>query len=245
MHQPAPEANRMQPPHKDDERVDTDPHRSGFSAVPDEAPDAVETRDARIRPVPSTRTRAWMYAIPAALLLIIGIVWMLRVERSRPGGEAPFAVTGTSGERSNDPEGGGRGDHPLNPVPQGPSVIGDMELLSSKSDYVGRAVELAAVPVMTVPGPRTFWVGRIANRTLVLIDRDAQGAKTVKPGEIVRMSGRLEPAPSSAELARAGLTADDREAVEGEKVIIRATRVAPQEVSVGAHQSETPSADRQ
>jgi hypothetical protein len=169
---------------------------------------------------------------------------MVQVERSRPGGEAPFAVTGTSGERSNDPEGGARGDRPLNPVAQGPSVIADMELLTSKADYVGRAVELAAIPVMTVPGPRTFWVGRIANRTLVLIDRDAQGAKTVKPGEVVRISGRLEAAPSPEELARAGLAADDREAVDGEKVIIRATRLAPQDVAVGAHQAETPRADR-
>ena len=163
--------------------------------MPDEAPDPVETRDPRVRPVPQSAGRAWLYAIPAAVLLLVGIVWMVQVERSRPGGTGPFTVTGTSGERANDPEGGARGDSPLAPKAAGPSVIADIELLMSKSDYLGRAVELSAVPVMTVPGPRTFWVGRFANRTLVLVDRHAEGDTKVAPGQLVRLSGRLESAP--------------------------------------------------
>ena len=87
------------------------------------------------------------------------------------GGAAPFEVTGTSGVKANDPEGGSRGDEqPLNPEPSGPAVISDMELLSRKAEFVGRAVRFAAIPVVTAPGPHTFWVGRPGNRTLVVMD---------------------------------------------------------------------------
>ena len=70
-------------------------------------------------------------------------------------------VTGTSGARDNDPEGLGRGDEAVaQPPGEGPSVIGDMGLLTAKEDYVGRAVEISAIPVMGTPGPRPLWVGR-------------------------------------------------------------------------------------
>jgi hypothetical protein len=207
-----------------------DPNRrerhAPISGVPDEAPDPVETRDPRVRPVPASRSRAWLYAIPAAIIFIIGVAWMVEVERPRPDGPAGGEATGTSGERSNDPEVPARGDDaPLNPVAEGPRVISDMELLMSKEDYLGRAVEIAAIQVMTVPGPRTFWVGRVTNRTLVLMDRETQATARVAPGQVVRLSGRLESAPPPDQLAREGLTADDREAIDGEGVVIRATRV--------------------
>ncbi len=222
----------------------TDQRRSVTPPIAENAPDAVETRDPRTTPVPATRRRAWLYAVPPALLLILGVVWMFRAERAHPGRDAPLEVTGTSGERRNDPEGGGRGDeHPLNPTAGGPRIISDMELLTSKSDYVGRAVEFGAIPVVTVPGPRTFWVGRIANRTLVLVDTRAQGTKKIVPGQIIRFSGQLQPTPSAAALDKAGLSADDREAVQGEKVIIRATRIESQP-DAGAHQATVPPGER-
>ena len=93
-----------------------------------------------------------------------------------------YSVAGTSGERENDPEGLGRGDDkPLNPIGEGPRVIGDMELLTAKEDYVGRAVAIPAITVMGTPGPRTLWVGRPMNRTLVLLDRNVQGARESGP----------------------------------------------------------------
>ena len=223
----------------------TDVRRSVMPPVPENAPDPVETRDPRTAPVPATRGRAWLYAVPAAVLLVIGLVWMVRVERVHPGQHAPAEVTGTSGERTDDPEGGGRGDEkPLNPAAAGPTVISDMELLTSKSALVGRAVRFAAIPVVTSPGPRTFWVGRLGNQTLVLMDDKTEGAMKVVPGKAVQLSGTLEPAPSENDLANAGLEDADRKAVEGEKVIIRAKSLKTT-VDPGPNQATVPGSERQ
>ena len=211
-----------------DHDVREDEHRSK-RLVPDEAPDPVETRDPRSRPTPP-RGRAWLFALPAAALLVLGAIWMFWAERSREGGQsAPYSVAGTSGTRDNDPEGQGRGDtKPLNPVAGGPSVIGDMELLSEKKSYVGRAVEIRAIPVMSTPGPRTIWVGRPMNRTLVLLDRSVEGVGKLEAGKPVRVTGRLENRPDKEAIDRAGLHDEDRKALEGVEIFIRASSVQPQ-----------------
>jgi hypothetical protein len=211
-----------------DDRHHDEPGREhqSLSGVPDNAPDPVETRDPASRPTPA-RSRVWLYAVPAAALLILGTVWMIRTE-SMPLGPrgAPYEVAGTSGAHENDPEGLGRGDEqPLNPRAEGPSVIGDMGLLSEKENYVGRAVEIAAIPVMGTPGPRTLWVGRPLNRTLVLLDRSVQPDGSFTTGEQVRVSGQLERQPDKAAIDRAGLHENDREALEGVDVFIRASTV--------------------
>ncbi|HEX2310216.1 MAG TPA: hypothetical protein VHH91_05815 [Vicinamibacterales bacterium] len=211
-----------------DDRHNDEPGREHHSrrAVPDNAPDPVETRDPASRPTPARR-RVWLFAVPAVAFLILGIVWMARTEGRHGGAQrAPSQVTGTSGARANDPEGLGRGDESsLNPRAEGPSVIGDLGLLSAKENYVGRAVEIPAIPVMGTPGPRTLWVGRPLNRTLVLLDRNVQRPGEVKGGEQVRVSGQLERRPDKDAIDRAGLHDDDREALEGVEVFIRASTV--------------------
>jgi hypothetical protein len=207
-----------------DDRHDHPEAAHGHSLVPDNAPDPVETRDPASHPTPS-RSRALLFALPVVALIAIGVGWMLMSETDSGGPEA--SSIGTSGEVRNDPEGGARVET-LNPQPEGPRVIADMELLSSKADYVGRAVEIAAIPVMTKPGPRTFWAGRFGNRTLVLVDGSAQGADAAQPGATIRLSGRLERTPDQQALAQAGLDEQDREALEDEDVFIRAQRIEPQ-----------------
>jgi hypothetical protein len=219
--------------HDRDTKHDGDGRSRGL--VPETAPDPVETRDPASRPTPR-RSSALLYAIPGLLLLLIGVAWMTWVERPVDGGAAPMAVTGTSGEGVDDPEGRPAGEAPLNPAGAGPSVIGDPGLLTEKQSYVGRAVEIAAVAVMTRPGPRTFWVGRIGNRTLVLADEGAGELPDLATGRIVAISGTLERADEA--LGRGGLAEDDREAVDGEDVIIRATRIATQERAIPADEPE-------
>ena len=103
-----------------------------------------------------------------------------------------------------------------------------MELLTEKGSYVGRAVEIRAIPVMSTPGPRTIWVGRPLNRTLVLLDRSVQGVGKLEAGTPVRVSGRLENRPDKEAIDRAGLHDEDRKALEGVEVFIRASSVQPQ-----------------
>jgi len=212
----------MDPGHHDEDAV-TPPRM-----VPDEAPDAVETRDPRSRPTPR-RNRVWLYAIVPAVFIAIWAVWMFRAERHRQGSPAgAYAVTGTSGARDNDPEGLGRGDEkPLNPPAASPRIIADMELLTNKDAYIGHAVEIPAVAVVETPGPRTIWIGRPLNRTLVLLDRGAPPPGDLKSGEQVRLSGRLEKRPDKAAIDRAGLHENDRKALEGVDAFIRASAVRP------------------
>jgi hypothetical protein len=68
-------------------------------------------------------------------------------------------------------------------------------------------------------------VGRPLNRTLVLLDRNVQRPGEVKAGEQVRVSGQLERRPDKDAIDRAGLHEDDREALEGVEVFIRASTV--------------------
>jgi len=208
--------------HHDDQASGHGSHRG----VPDEAPDPVETRDADSRPTPR-RSRAWLFLIPPVALVLLGIFWMYRAEGNREGAQSgPYSVAGTSGERENDPEGLGRGDEKaLNPTGEGPRVIGDMELLTAKEDYVGRAVAIPAITVLGTPGPRTLWVGRPMNRTLVLLDRNLPGVGTVPAGQAVQVNGRLEKRPDKAAIDRAGLHEDDRKALEDVDVFIRATGI--------------------
>jgi hypothetical protein len=212
----------MDPSHHDEGAV-TPPR-----TVPDEAPDAVETRDPWSRPTPR-RNRVWLYAIVPAVFIAIWAVWMFRVERQREGSPAgAHAVTGTSGARDNDPEGLGRGDEkPLNPPGTSPRIIADMELLTKKDDYIGHAVEIPAVAVIETPGPRTMWIGRPLNRTLVLLDRGAPPPGNLKSGDQVGLSGRLEKRPDKAAIDRAGLHENDRKALEGVDVFIRASAMRP------------------
>jgi hypothetical protein len=166
-----------------------------------------------------------LFLVPGIVLILIGLFWMARSERRPSDTVPPRDVTGTSGGES---EPGRAGDaagatQPLNPAGEGPQVIGDLSLVGADDAYVGREVELAAVPVSSVEGARTFTVGRIGNRTLVLLDKARPG--DVVSGSHVRISGRIEKPPTGDRLAAAGLDEKDRKAVQDEKVIIHATRV--------------------
>jgi hypothetical protein len=221
--------------HIDDRDAKHDDEQRSRGLVPENAPDPVETRDPASHPTPR-RSMALLYAIPGLLLLLIGIGWMTWMERPLDGVADPTAVTGTSGVREDDPEGRPEGETPLNPTGEGPSVIGDPGMLSAKGDYVGRAVELPAIAVMAKPGPRTFWVGRIGNRTLVVADAAAGTVPALGMDQIVSISGTLERASDA--LGRGGLDEEDREALEDEDVIIRATRVEVRERAGPADEPE-------
>jgi hypothetical protein len=195
-------------------------------AIPPGA-DAVEPRDGTDQPVPRRSWKAWLFAIPIVLFVALGIGWMFYTEPILGGGYPADEARGTSGEV-------------LNPPPEGPAVISDLNLLSNGEDFAGRTARFSAVPVTGKNGDRTFWVGRIGNRTLVLLDRNVASTDAIREGEPIGLAGRIERTPSSEQLDRLGLSENDREAFDGEDVYIRATEIEPVSPDVGAGSSEIP-----
>jgi hypothetical protein len=236
-------------PHDDNRRdldrdlANVEPDRASF--VPDDVPDPVETRDPSSEPVPRRSSRALLFALPVLALALIGLVWLVSSERRDDAelGVEPVGTAGESGFRSDTGEGLPRGDDaPLNPDQQGRlAVVSSMAHLLQKDDYVGRPVEIGAIPVGDVKGPRTFEVGRLTNRTLVVVEGDAAIVPSLGRGDLVRLSGRLESAEDTT--PPAGLNADDREALDGADVFIRATLVERQD-DAGANQVTIPESER-
>ena len=212
------------------------------SVLPEEVPDPVETRDPASQPVPRRPGQAYLFAIPVLVLALIGLIWFLVSER-RPATEevGPIGTTGAApaGEGAAATEGLPRGDEaPLYAGDPQVPVVSSMAHLLRKQDYVGRPVEIAAIPVNSVKGPRTFEVGRLTNRTRVVVDGDAGLVQGLEPGQVVRLSGQLAAADDAQ--PPAGLTDDERQALSGEDVFIRATLVQPQPQDAGGRQAETP-----
>jgi hypothetical protein len=161
------------------------------------------------------------------LFVALGIAWMLAKEPVLGGPADSDQVRATTGERDSghDPEGGRESDV-LNPGTAGPPVISAVEQLTSAEDYVGRPVRFAAVNVVG-RGDRTFWVGRLGSRRLVVIDQN------------------VEQTPSSEQLDRMGLSKEDRDALEDEEVYILATRLERLDGDAGTPVTETPREQRE
>lgn len=200
--------------------------------------DPVEPRDPHHRPVPLRWKNALLFSIPAVLLLLLGIGWMTFMERDDSGGYASPDPIGTTGDTGQDPEGERRTDT-LNPQPEGPPVIAALELLTQADDYAGRPVNFAAIKVIGTNGDRTFWVGRIGNRTLVVVDPSARNTAPVQRGQMIRLAGRLERTPSDDQLGRFGVSGEDRDALAGEDVFILANEIEVTRTA-GPLQSEIP-----
>jgi hypothetical protein len=222
------------------------------SIVPDDVPDPVETRDPASQAVPRTVGRAWLFALPIFALALIGLIWLFGSERGRDGQRAGDTV-GTTGVTAPEagwpggpsPDGPPRGDEaPLNPgVHAGvPPVITSLGHLVQKEDYVGQPVEIRAIPVGDVKGPRTFEVGRLGNRTLVVVDGDAAIVPSLERGQIVQLSGRLESAEDVE--PPANLSDEDRRALDGAGVFIRATAVSVPEQDAGGRDATIPEMER-
>jgi hypothetical protein len=223
------------------------------SIVPDDVPDPVETRDPASQPVPERVGRAWLFTVPIFALAIIGLIWMFGSERGRDGQRAG-ATVGTTGVTAPEagwpggpsPEGPPRGDEaPLNPGMQAgvPPVITSLGHLVQKEDYVGQPVEIRAIPVGDVKGPRTFEVGRLGNRTLVVVEGDAAAiVPSLERGQIVQLSGRLESADETQ--PPADLNDEDRRAFDGAGVFIRATAVTVPQQDAGGRDATIPDMER-
>jgi hypothetical protein len=226
--------------HDRHERPLDDPNRQTIAP----GADPVEPRDPATAPVPGRIWKALLYGIPAVLFVALGIAWMLAKEPVLGGPADSDQVRATTGERDSghDPEGGRESDV-LNPGTAGPPVISAVEQLTSAEDYVGRPVRFAAVNVVG-RGDRTFWVGRLGSRRLVVIDQNVEHVN-VQTGKVITLEGRLERTPSSEQLDRMGLSKEDRDALEDEEVYILATRLERLDGDAGTPVTETPREQRE
>lgn len=115
------------------------------------------------------------------------------------------------------------------PAAPGSSTAGTPPVMTTLSDVragansVGHAVVLSDVPVDSVTGDVTFWIGSGDERVLVIIDetRQPERAVTVRPGQRVRIRGTIaRGAPEDIPLSRA-----DRIQVEGQSAYVLADHV--------------------
>jgi len=217
-----------------DQERERQARRQSRSAIAPGA-DPVEPRDPAARAVPRKPTTALLFAIPAVLIVLLGLGWMLFMERD-PADETTTAVEGTSGKNAGAAATTGAGAEPR---PATPPVSSDLQILANPEQYAGRAARLSAVPVISTSGERTFSVGKPGSSTLVLLDPSIQEPVGVMPGQRVDLAGTIERAPSGEQLRKLNLSEEDREAVEGAGVYLRATEVSV-EGSVASPRSHTP-----
>ena len=195
--------------------------------------DHVEPRDPAARAVPRKPSTALLFAIPAVLIVLLGLGWMFLAERDTRD-ETMTPVEGTTGETA-----GAGAAAATEPQATTPPASSDLQMLANPEQYAGRTARFSAVPVTGVHGERSFSVGKPGSSTLVLLDPSVEHPEGVMPGQRVDLAGTFERAPSGEELQKLNLGKEDRDAVEEAEVYLRATEVAVQG-SVAAPRSHTP-----
>jgi hypothetical protein len=78
------------------------------------------------------------------------------------------------------------------------TALADLVESDQISDLVGRAVDLQAVPVQSVPGDMAFWIGDSADRRVYVLfdevptpDTAMEGKIDIDPGDHVHISGEV------------------------------------------------------
>ena len=218
-----------------DEERETRARRQAQSPIAPGA-DPVEPRDPAARAVPRRSSTALLFAIPAVLIVVLGVGWMLLTERDAAEDDdaATTAVEGTSGGNTAADAG-----TPEDASEVTPPATSDLQILANPEQYAGRTVRFTAVPVVSPGGERTFWAGRPGSRTLVLLDPAMPQRDEVMPGQRVDLAGTIERTPSAAELRKLNLSDEDREALQEAGVFLRATEMEVQK-NVAAPRSHTP-----
>lgn len=123
----------------------------------------------------------------------------------------------------------------VSPTPAAGEPITDVVVVTTAPDrrtLANRRVQFTNVPVQSVIGDRTFWVGSGNNeRLLVVLDEalDAGGtekALDINAGQTLTMSGLIRTMPSTADAQKQwGLSAAEAEPLRNEQVYLQASQV--------------------
>lgn len=113
--------------------------------------------------------------------------------------------------------------------------ITDVVVIASAPDQqalVNRQVQFANVPVQSVIGDRTFWVGSGTNeRLLVVLDEALDSGNTEKAldinaGQTLTMNGIVRRMPSAADAQKQwGLSAAEADSLKNQRVYLQASQV--------------------
>ena len=113
--------------------------------------------------------------------------------------------------------------------------ITDVVVIASAPDQqalVNRQVQFANVPVQSVIGDRTFWVGSGNNeRLLVVLDEALDSGNTeraldVNAGQTLTMNGIVRRMPSAADAQKQwGLSAAEADSLKNQRVYLQASQV--------------------
>lgn len=113
--------------------------------------------------------------------------------------------------------------------------ITDVVVIASAPDQqslVNRQVQFANVPVQSVIGDRTFWVGSGNNeRLLVVLDEALDSGNTekaldVNAGQTLTMNGIVRRMPSTADAQKQwGLSAAEADSLKNQRVYLQASQV--------------------
>jgi hypothetical protein len=105
----------------------------------------------------------------------------------------------------------------------------------NKQSFVNRQVEFTNVPVQSVVGDRTFWVGSGNNeRLFVVLDEALDNGRTeknlkVNAGQTLMIRGLIRSLPSTQEAQKQwGLSAAEAEALRNQQVYLQASQVQMQ-----------------
>lgn len=181
--------------------------------------------------------RAAKWAVPVGVLVVVvAVLWAglngsgrQSVVDAEPLGNAPV---GTSGQNEDAPE------------PYGTAAtLHDLETMTGVVDeheLIGRRVDFH-VKVVDIGNAGAFWIGTGDNRELVVLGRDNRsdaqrdlGApspdniKLVAGGQMVHVTGTIEPVPYAEARDSWGLSAPQHHAIDNPKVYIRADSVTPE-----------------
>lgn len=113
--------------------------------------------------------------------------------------------------------------------------ITDVVVIASAPDQqslVNRQVQFADVPVQSVIGDRTFWVGSGNNERLLVVLDEAldsgsnEKALAVKAGQTLTMNGIVRRMPNAADAEKQwGLSAAEADSLKNQRVYLQASQV--------------------
>jgi hypothetical protein len=74
-----------------------------------------------------------------------------------------------------------------------PALVWPQDMPGPMTDYVGRRVTAAGLQVTTVDADEGFWVTKDGRKAWVQIETAVESPYTVRPGDVVSISGRVLP----------------------------------------------------